>query len=118
MKTLKFIQNARSPQEMLSDRPKRADSVRSLQLDNLKQVSPKLEEVRKAPKPHPKPSKNSSKSPSSRNVPLTENELAELVIREAQNSCVEDYVSLVHLLNTFDVVIKDLNPKPQPDIAN
>ena len=37
---------------------------------------------------------------------------------EAQSTCVDDNVSLVHLLNTFDQVMRDIHPKPPADVAN
>ncbi len=74
------------------------------------------EETRRAPQPHPHP--NSVRKSQSPNVTLTEDELKDLVVREAHSTCVDDYVSLVHLLNTFDLVMKEIHPKPPADVAN
>lgn len=118
MKTLKFIQNARPSQDSHSaHRPKhRSDINTNSSRDSFKQKSPVLEETRQAPRPHPHPiSDRKSKSPG---VSLTEDELRDLVIHEAHSTCVDDNVSLVHLLNTFDQVMRDIHPKPRADVAN
>lgn len=118
MKTLKFIQNARPSQDQHSaNRPKRRSDTKTVSdRDSLKQKSPVSEETRQAPRPHPHP--NSVRKSKSPNVSLTEDELRDLVVQEAHNSCVDDYVSLVHLLNTFDQVMKEIHPKPSADVAN